>query len=58
MDSSFREQGSSTQEAPKSLFVSLRNLVSQLMMSLVRFISLTEEEQEQAGIYRDRPGGE
>jgi len=57
MDSSFREQGSNTQEAPSSFFASLRILASQLM-KLVSFISLTEEEQEEAGIYLDRPGGE
>lgn len=57
MDSSVREQGSQTQEAPKGLLVSLRILVSQLMR-LANPIHLTEEEQEEAGIYLDRPGGE
>ena len=57
MDSSFREQGSDTQEAPKSFFTSLRILVSQLL-NLGHFIELTEEEKEEAGIYLDRPKGE
>jgi len=57
VDSSFREQGSDTQEAPRSFFTSLRILVSQLM-SLGRVIELTEEEKEEAGIYLDRPKGE
>jgi len=57
MDSSYREQGSSTQEAPKSFFATLRILASQ-WMKLVRFISLTEDEQEEAGIYLDYPRGE
>jgi len=57
MDSSVREQGSDTQEAPKSFWLSLRTLASQLMR-LVNLVILTEEEQEEAGIYRDRPGGD
>ena len=57
MDSSVREQGSDTQEAPKSFWLSLRTLASQLMR-LVNLVILTEEDQEEAGIYLDRPGGE
>ena len=57
MDSSFREQGSDTQEAPQSFFTSLKILVSRLM-KLGRLIELTEEEKEEAGIYLDRPKGE
>ena len=57
MDGSFREQGSGTQQAPKSLFASLPILAS-LINWLVSLIKLTEEEREDAGIYLDRPGGE
>jgi len=57
MDSSFREQMSGTQEAPKGLLVGLKILAS-LINWLVDLIRLTEEEREDAGIYLDRPGGE
>ena len=57
MDSSFREQGSGTQEAPKSFLASLKILAS-LINWLAGLIRLTEEEQEEAGIYLGRPGGE
>ena len=57
MDSSFREQGSDTQKAPRSFLASLRIFAS-LINWLAGLIRLTEEEQEQAGIYLDRPGGE
>jgi hypothetical protein len=57
MDSSFREQGSDTQEAPQSFLAGLRIFAS-LMHWLAGLIRLTEEEQEEAGIYLDRPGGE
>jgi hypothetical protein len=57
MDSSFREQGSSTQQAPKSFFASLPILAS-LINWLAALIKLTKEEREDAGIYLDRPGGE
>ena len=57
MDSSFREQGSGTQQNPKRFIASLPILdnIIKWMASLIR---LTEEEQEEAGIYLDRPGGE
>ena len=57
MDSSFRDQGSSTQQNPKRFLASLPILdnIIKWMTSLIR---LTEEEQEEAGIYLDRPGGE
>ena len=57
MDSSFREQGSGTQQNPKRFIASLPILdnIIKWMTSLIR---LTEEEQEEAGIYLDRPGGE
>lgn len=57
MGSSFREQGSNTQKAPRSFFASLRILAS-LIHWLADLIRLTEEEREEAGIYFDRPGGE
>ena len=57
MDSSFREQGSDTQKAPRSFLASLRIFAS-LINRLAGLIRLTEEEQEEAGIYLDRTGGE
>ena len=57
MDSSFREQGAGTPQAPKSLLAGLQILVS-LINWLAGLISLTEEEREDAGIYLDRLGGE
>jgi len=57
MESSFREQGSDTQKAPRSFLASLRIFAS-LFNWLAGLLRLTEEEQEQAGIYLDRPGGE
>jgi len=57
MDSSFREQGSDTQKAPRRFLASLRILAS-LINWLAGLLRLTEEEQEEAGIYLDRPGGE
>ncbi|MBN2119073.1 MAG: hypothetical protein JW730_21065 [Anaerolineales bacterium] len=57
MDSSFREQVSGTQEAPKGLLAGLKILAS-LINWLVDLTRLTEEEREDAGIYLDRPGGE
>lgn len=55
MDGSFREQGSDTQPEPKRFFsVSL----PRIMQWLAGLIKLTEEEQEEAGIYLDRLGGE
>jgi hypothetical protein len=59
MDSSFREQGSGTQEAPKSFLGGLAILAS-LIKWLAGLIEPTEEEREDAGIYLGRlgPGGE
>lgn len=57
MDSSFREQGSDTQQAPKSLFVS-PPILARLINWLAGLIELTGEEREDAGIYLDRQGGE
>jgi hypothetical protein len=54
MDSSFREQGAGMQQQdPKKFFVPLL-ILARLIKWLVSLIKLTEEEQEQAGIYIDR----
>jgi hypothetical protein len=55
MDSSFREQGSDMQEAPKSFWAGL-TIFASLIKWLAGLIELTEEEREDAGIYLGRPG--
>ena len=57
MDGSFREQGSGTQQAPKSFLAGLRVLTA-LIQWLAGLVMLTEEEQEEAGIHYGRPGGD
>jgi hypothetical protein len=59
MDSSFREQeGAGTpQEAPKSFLAGLQILAG-FINWLAGLFNLTEKEQEEAGIYLDRLGGE
>jgi hypothetical protein len=57
MDNSFHEQGSRTQQSPSSFLVSLP-IVTNLIKWLASLIQWTEEEQEKAGIYVDRLGGE
>lgn len=58
MDGSFREQGSGTQpDRKRFLLVSLTSL-RRIIQWLAGLIKLTEEEQEEAGIYLDRLGGE
>ena len=57
MDGSFREQGSDTQQAPKSLVAGLQ-VLARLIQWLAGLIRVTEEEREEAGIYLDRLGGE
>jgi hypothetical protein len=57
MDRSFREQGAGTQQAPKSFLAGLQILAS-LILWLAGLITLTEEEQEEAGIYHGRLRGE
>ncbi|HEX9333080.1 MAG TPA: hypothetical protein VF896_14405 [Anaerolineales bacterium] len=58
MDNSFHEQGSHTQQQdPKSFLVSLP-ILGNLIKWLASLSQWTEEEQEEAGIYMDRPGGE
>ena len=51
----FVNKGLGTQKDPKSFLVSLPILAS-LIKWLAGLIKLTEEEQEEAGIYLDRPG--
>ena len=59
MDNSFHRQGqgSDTQQDRKSFLVSLPILAS-IIQWLASLIKLTEEEQEDAGIYLGRLGGE
>lgn len=58
MDSSVRnDQESSTQQDPKRFLVSL-TLLASVIKRLAGLIQLTEEEQEDAGIYIDRLGNE
>jgi hypothetical protein len=54
MDSSFREQGSGTQQAPKSFLATSLRIFASLIHWLAGLFKLTEEEQEEAGIYLDR----
>lgn len=57
MDNSFREEGSRTQPGPKRFSVSLL-ILKNLIRWLKGLFRWTEEDQEEAGIYLDRPGGE
>jgi len=57
MDNSFHEQGSRTQQGPKSFLMSLP-MLGNLIQWLASLLQWTEEEREEAGVYRDRPGGE
>jgi hypothetical protein len=57
MDNSFHEEGSRTQQRPKRFLVSLP-ILGNLIIWLASLFQWTEDEEEQAGIYRDRPGGE
>lgn len=57
MDSSFHEPESGTQQQTTRSFPSLPRLAS-IIQWLAALIHMTEEEQEQAGIYLDHPGGE
>ena len=59
MDNSFHEQGSQTQtqQEPKHVLVS-RPILGNLIKWLASLIQWTEDEEEEAGIYRNRPGGE
>jgi hypothetical protein len=55
MDSSFREQGSGTRRDSKGFF-SILKIFAGLIHWLAGLVSLTAEEQEEAGIYLGRPG--
>lgn len=57
MGSSLHEQEPGFQQDPKRFSVDLPTLAS-LFQWLAGFIKLTEKEQEEAGIYLDRLGGE
>ena len=57
MNNPVQEQGSHAQQDPKSFLVSLPFLEN-IIKWLASLIQWTEEEQEQAGIYLDRLGGE
>jgi len=52
MDNSFHEQGSRTQQSPRSFLVSLP-ILANLIKWLASLFQWTEEEQEEAGIYVD-----
>ena len=57
MDNSIHEQGSRTQQESKSFLVSLP-ILGNLLKWLASLIEWTEEDQEEAGIFLDRPGDE
>ena len=57
MDNSFHEQESRAQQGPKSFLMSLP-ILGNLIQWLASLLQWTEEEREEAGVYRDRPGGE
>ena len=58
MDSSFREQESGTQQDSKRFFFVNLPIVRSIIEHLAGVIKLTEEELEDAGVYRERLGGE
>lgn len=59
MDSSVRnDQESSAHQDLKKFLVGLTLLTTSIIKWLAGLIQLTEEEQEEAGIYIDRLGGE
>ena len=57
MDNTIREQGSATHQDPKSFLASLLILAG-IIKELAGFVKLTEEEQEDAGIYLGRLSNE
>jgi hypothetical protein len=57
MDNSFHEQGSNTQQDPKHFLVNVP-ILGNLVKWLASLIHWTEEDEEEAGIYTDRLGGE
>jgi hypothetical protein len=54
MDNSLHEQGSRTQQESKSFLVSLP-ILGNLIKWLASLFQWTEEDQEAAGIFLDRP---
>jgi len=58
MDSSFRERESGTQQDSKRFLLVNLPIIISIIERLAGLINLTEEEQEEAGIYPDRLGGE
>jgi len=58
MDSSLREQESGTQQDSKRFLLVNLPIIISIIEKLAGLINLTEEEQEEAGIYPDRLGGE
>ena len=58
MDSSFRERESGTQQDSKRFLLVDLPIIISIIERLAGLINLTEEEQEEAGIYPDRLGGE
>lgn len=57
MNSSFREQEPGTDQDPKR-FLAGPTIFARIIERLAGLIKWTEEEQEEAGIYPDRLGGE
>lgn len=60
MDNSFHRQGqgSDTQQDQKRFLAVSRPILDSIIKCLASLIMLTEEEQEEAGIYLGRLGGE
>jgi len=60
MDNSFHRQGqgSDTQQDQKRFLAVSRPILDSIIKWLASLIMLTEEEQEEAGIYLGRLGGE
>lgn len=57
MDNSFREQELGTRQKPKRFLAGL-TIFAKIIERLEDLINWTEEEQEEAGIYPDRPEGD
>ena len=59
MDNFFRRQGSDTKKQPSAsgFWATSLRIINSILNWLAGLIQLTEEEQEEAGIYLDRLGG-
>lgn len=60
MDNFFRRQGSDTKKQPSASgfwATTSLHIINSILNWLAGLIQLTEEEQEEAGIYLDRLGG-